>query len=135
MNDLWLRRNGYLGKNTDSLSVALWEQFNKEVHIQNDDVFSFFKKYDRIFSEDELKDNYINQFLLLAHENDTNRRAYYLQLIQKSVKDGNCEIEREVNFIIRTAQLTTKDYTKNYPILIEELKKKYHLDHFSYQAY
>lgn len=137
LNDQWIRRYfSVFGKNKkDSLSLAYQAVFAKEVDIQNDNVFNFYAKLGRLLTESELGGIWLNQFILFTHENNIERRAFYLKLIKAAVKEDQCPVEREINFILRTELFTDPDFRTKLPARIEQLKKEYNIQDFSYSAY
>ena len=67
------------------------------------------------------------QFLLLAHEANPERRAFYQTLVEKAVYDGLCSKVLLMNFILRTEMINKgqKQFFKDLPKRTEEMQKEY----------
>lgn len=93
-------------------------------------VFKLYQSSGHIFSKQELGSIFDFQFLLLSHEKDSARRAYYLKLIQAAVDKKTCSPSRIISFILRTEyQNHQQDLPHFFDTLkerIENLKQQYH---------
>ena len=130
IKDQWSRRNAMNRSENTSLTPAL---FIEQYKVQNDELFQFYKTNSRLFSPQEVgKEVAEYQYVLLCHVVDLEERAFYLSLIKKAVKEGYCNVEHEVSFILRTESAENKDFFKTLDARIEELKKEYNLSYYSY---
>ena len=92
INDQWLRRNNRLIKyKTDSIEHSELYKMN------NDSIFNFYKKNNRLFSKEEVGENVsIWQKLLLWHIDDKNQRAFLFPLVKKAVNEGYFSVKFEL---------------------------------------
>lgn len=108
---------------------------NEKMNQTKLDVFAFYKQTGKIFSKEEVGSIYNDQFILFLHDNNLERRAYYLKLIQKAVKDKYIIIKREIDF-----QILTELYTKEGDVnifnapeeLVDKYRKLYHMPDYNY---
>lgn len=64
------------------------------------EIFAFYKKEGKLFSAAEVGELHYIQLVFLLHESDTERRAYYLELMDKAVHDGVFPINKKLDFLI-----------------------------------
>lgn len=133
INDLWMRRNSFNQFAFTNMTETLFKQQDS---LQNDNLYKFYKEHNRLFKPSEVGESvYLQQFILLCHANNLEKRSFYHSLIQKAVAEGYCDVKHEVSFILRTESITNKDFFTTLPKRIEELKKIYNLKEYSYIPY
>ncbi|MEN5232501.1 hypothetical protein [Sphingobacterium faecium] len=116
-------------------------RYQKMQKQTTDDVFNLLQKSKRIYGKEEIGvDLAIELLALLIHEDDLNRRAYYLKLIKEGVKSGVCTKSNIVNFILRTEYIQAgpkglEKYTKGLDARIAELVKEYDIQNYSFNSW
>lgn len=92
--------------------------------------YALYHKTGHVFSKEEAGPglNY-EQFLLLAHEADWDRREWYLQLIKAGAASGRCPLRRIPDFILRTEmnRKGTRQFFMDLETREEAIRKEYHL--------
>lgn len=126
-NDQWIRRNSM--NNGDYMNYSE-KKFKKENRKQGRKIYLLYKREGEILSKKQIGNElYLYQFILLAHDADRRHRKYYLTLIKNGAKNGICEKEKILNFILRTEILQKgfKEFDKTKQARIAELKKEYNI--------
>ncbi|WP_118973602.1 hypothetical protein [Taibaiella koreensis] len=96
LRDQYIRGLNYSGQLTDSAFIIL-NGANLDTQL------SLYRKSGHIFSREEVGAGLDHeQFLLLAHEGNAQRRAWYLGLVKAAAAAGICPRRRIPDFILRT---------------------------------
>lgn len=107
---------------------------NVEKNKITTDIFEFYTRTGKFFSENEVGSVYYFQFLFLLHEGNLKRREFYLDLIKKAVKEGVFPLRREIEFQIGT-ELIQKDLPMIPSVpseILEKYRKIYNLPEYNY---
>lgn len=97
------------------------------------DIFDFYKKTGKIFSNEDVGSIYIYQLALFFHEGDLERREFYLGLIQEGVKNKVLSLRQEINFQIATEMAERGNISKYPPPeIIEKYRKQYNMPDYNY---
>lgn len=97
------------------------------------DVFEWYQETGKLFSKAEVGSLYPYQLLLLFHEPDLSRRAYYLELLQAAVQQDIFPLVQEINSRIATELAATGDISSlPSPELVERYRKEYDMPDYQY---
>lgn len=122
----------------DSLKAQADSVFRLADSINRWNIFNCYKESRKIFSQEEVGE-YVaaSQFLIMAHEPDTSRRSYYLELIKAAVKTGQCEKNRVPDFILRTEMIVKgqKEFLRTLSQREEEISKEYGIDDYQFMIF
>lgn len=100
------------------------------------DVLDFYKKTGKIFSKEDVGSIYIYQLALFFHEDDLERREFYLGLIQEGVKNEIFSLRQEINFQIATEMVERGNISKYPPSeIIEKYRKQYNMPNYYYSLF
>jgi hypothetical protein len=100
------------------------------------DVLDFYKKTGKIFSKEDVGSIYIYQLALFFHEDDLERREFYLGLIQEGVKNEIFSLRQEINFQIATEMVERGNISKYPPSeIIEKYRKQYNMPNYYYSYF
>lgn len=93
------------------------------------EVFNFYKKRDKVFSEAEVGRIYYWQRLMFFHEFNLERRDFYHELVVSAVNSGVLEADDQADFEAGTeyTKLGSADFFKRKAELEARYKKKYSL--------
>jgi len=128
---LWNHAHPFLGNRKAVMSTAKDSiVYFQSLQHNSDLIFKLYQTAGHIFSKEEVGSIYDYQFLLLTHEKDSARRAYYLELLKDAVSKNICSSYHIINFIVRTEYLK-KPKDKSYFFshvqqLVDSLKIQYH---------
>ncbi len=97
--------------------------------IQNKNIYNFYKKHGRYFSEKDVGAMVSSmQLIYFSHITDIElRQTFFKSILEKAVKDGIIDKETLVNFILRTESFTNPEFWNTINDRLPEIRKQYDL--------
>lgn len=138
INDQSGRKVKYAFKKDDQVNQDKWYQkFRVEDSIQNANVYAFYKKHGKYFSNKEVGEtvSWYQPIILSHYDNIELRQTFFKDLLEKAVKEGRMEKTNYVHFLLRTESFTNPDFFKNLEKRMEEVRKEYDLPDYLWNPF
>lgn len=109
-------------------------EFDKKAEQICKEVFAFYKKEGKLFSETEIGELHYIQLIFLLHDNDEQRRAYYLTLLNNAVTAGIFPIDKKIDFLIvnELKKVNWKNMTKVVSEQEQKMRVEYNLPNYKF---